>query len=186
MHTCTHKHTHARTHTHTCTHARTSTHAHTHAHMHTCTRTHTHTHTHSLSLSLVVQQIFSIKGRPANKLIRRGAFKDQHFTDDMIFKFYEEDKVTQKVRCAVLATLRLFRVPTTPSLSLTLTHSHTHTLTHSHTLYLSLLIFEPPPQGKSDAAQVSGTNDGFEGPAAAKSEPGARARGTVFEIQGSA
>lgn len=48
-------------------------------------------------LSSVFQQIFSLKGKPSTKWVKRGAFKDQHFTEDMKFRFREVDKVTNMV-----------------------------------------------------------------------------------------
>lgn len=38
-----------------------------------------------------------IKGRPPNKFIRKGAFKDNHFDEDMNLLYVDMDKVTQKV-----------------------------------------------------------------------------------------
>lgn len=39
-----------------------------------------------------------LKGKMPNKLIRKGAFKDQHFDANCNFLYHEVDKVTERVR----------------------------------------------------------------------------------------
>lgn len=39
-----------------------------------------------------------LKGKMANKTIRKGMFKDQHFDSNCNFLYHEVDKVTERVR----------------------------------------------------------------------------------------
>ena len=39
-----------------------------------------------------------LKGKFSNKLIRKGAFKDQHFDSSFNFLYREVDKLTERVR----------------------------------------------------------------------------------------
>ena len=41
--------------------------------------------------------VMDIKGKMPNKLIRKAAFKDKHFDENMNFMYIEVDKVTQRV-----------------------------------------------------------------------------------------
>ena len=40
-----------------------------------------------------------LRGKIHNKVVRKGAFKDNHFDNNMNFLYYEVDKVTERV-CA--------------------------------------------------------------------------------------
>lgn len=38
-----------------------------------------------------------LRGKIHNKVVRKGAFKDNHFDNNMNFLYYEVDKVTERV-----------------------------------------------------------------------------------------
>ncbi len=44
-----------------------------------------------------LQEIFEIRGKPSNKVIRKGMFKTNHFDDDLNFVYVEIDRVTSLV-----------------------------------------------------------------------------------------
>lgn len=46
----------------------------------------------------MLKLFMDLKGKMPNKLIRKGAFKDQHFDSSCNFLFRDVDKVTEKVR----------------------------------------------------------------------------------------
>lgn len=51
-----------------------------------------------------------VKGKFPNKVIRKGAFKDQHFDSNYNFLYHEIDKVTERVSCTFLFFLIVFCV----------------------------------------------------------------------------
>ncbi|XP_023289657.1 serine/threonine-protein kinase PRP4 homolog isoform X2 [Orussus abietinus] len=46
-----------------------------------------------------------LKGKMPNKLIRKGAFKDQHFDTNCNFLYHEVDKVTEREKVVIMSTL---------------------------------------------------------------------------------
>ena len=48
----------------------------------------------------MVKLFMDFKGKPPNKYVRKGAFKDKHFDDEFNLLFVDVDKITQKVRAA--------------------------------------------------------------------------------------
>ncbi|EGD72211.1 CMGC/DYRK/PRP4 protein kinase [Salpingoeca rosetta] len=92
----------------------------------------------------MLKLIFALKGKPANKMIRQGMFKDQHFTDDFEFKFLEQDKVTQQEK----VTLLKFQNPTTDLKALllknqSLTSDQQRHFTNFRDLLDKMLIVDP-------------------------------------------
>ena len=45
----------------------------------------------------MIKLMMDIKGKLANKVIRKGMFKDTHFDSNYNFRYYEVDRITQKV-----------------------------------------------------------------------------------------
>ena len=85
----------------------------------------------SLSILPLSQEMFELRGRPPNKMIRKGVFKSTHFDDDLNFLCVEIDRVTNLV-CTFQH--HNFSLPPFSSVlhthSLILYFSHTHILTH--------------------------------------------------------
>ena len=85
----------------------------------------------SLSILPLSQEMFELRGRPPNKMIRKGVFKSTHFDDDLNFLCVEIDRVTNLV-CTFQH--HNFSLPPFSSVlhthSLILYFSHTHTLSH--------------------------------------------------------
>ncbi|RWS28390.1 Serine/threonine-protein kinase PRP4-like protein [Leptotrombidium deliense] len=50
-----------------------------------------------------------LKGRFSNKMIRKGAFKDQHFDQNCNFLYQEIDKVTEREKVVVMSNIRATR-----------------------------------------------------------------------------
>jgi serine/threonine-protein kinase PRP4 len=48
--------------------------------------------------SQMLKLFMDLKGKFPNKLIRKGAFKDQHFDSSNSFLYREVDKITERVR----------------------------------------------------------------------------------------
>lgn len=48
-----------------------------------------------------------VKGKMANKTIRKGMFKDQHFDSNCNFLYHEVDKVTERVKTFINILLEL-------------------------------------------------------------------------------
>jgi len=46
----------------------------------------------------MLKYFMDLKGKMANKTIRKGMFKDQHFDTNCNFLYHEVDKVTERVR----------------------------------------------------------------------------------------
>jgi len=46
----------------------------------------------------MLKYFMDLKGKMANKTIRKGMFKDQHFDSNCNFLYHEVDKVTERVR----------------------------------------------------------------------------------------
>jgi len=49
------------------------------------------------------------KGKLSNKLIRKGAFKDQHFDSSFNFLYREVDKLTEREKVVVMSTVNSAR-----------------------------------------------------------------------------
>ena len=45
----------------------------------------------------MLKLMMDIKGKLANRVIRKGMFKDQHFDSNYNFRYHEVDRITQKV-----------------------------------------------------------------------------------------
>jgi serine/threonine-protein kinase PRP4 len=45
------------------------------------------------------QLIFELRGKPPNKFLRKGAFRDEYFDENFSFLFQDVDKVTRAVCC---------------------------------------------------------------------------------------
>ncbi|EAW89902.1 hCG1820375, isoform CRA_a [Homo sapiens] len=46
-----------------------------------------------------------LKGKMPNKMIRKGVFKDQHFDQNLNFRYIEIDKVTEREKVTVISTI---------------------------------------------------------------------------------
>ena len=46
----------------------------------------------------MLKLMMDVKGKMANKQIRKGTFREQHFDSNYNFMYHEVDKVTQRVR----------------------------------------------------------------------------------------
>ena len=50
-----------------------------------------------------------LKGKFSNKMIRRGAFKDQHFDSNCNFMYQEIDKVTEREKIVLMSNIKPIR-----------------------------------------------------------------------------
>ena len=57
----------------------------------------------------MLRMFMELKGKIPNKLIRRGAFRAQHFDDGCSFRYHETDKVTQREKVMVMPVVHVSR-----------------------------------------------------------------------------
>lgn len=57
----------------------------------------------------MLKLFMDLKGKMPNKLIRKGAFKDQHFDTNCNFLSHEVDKVTEREKTVVMSTISITR-----------------------------------------------------------------------------
>lgn len=50
----------------------------------------------------MLKLMMDYKGKIPNKMIRKGALRDQHFDENCNFLYHEVDKITQRVSLAIL------------------------------------------------------------------------------------
>ncbi|VEL16696.1 unnamed protein product [Protopolystoma xenopodis] len=53
----------------------------------------------------MLRLMMEVKGKMPNRVIRRGAFRNQHFDDQFNFLYHEVDKVTQKAKTTVIRNI---------------------------------------------------------------------------------